>query len=113
MPRLATDQRTEVRVAPPENAAEASLRPLGDAQASHPHPIPVEIADISGRGLRVLAAVSFAPGTLVRIDWNRTMLLGEVCYAQPDGARFALGLRLEHSLLHTESLDRLRKRFTE
>ena len=100
-------------MAPPENAAAAFLRALGDAQAAHPGPIPVEIADISGRGLRLRAAIAFAPGTLVRIDWNKTMLLGEVCYSQPEGQGFALGLRLEHSLLHTESLERLRQRFAE
>lgn len=68
---------------------------------------------MSGRGLRLLTTKALAPGTLVRVDWNRTMFLGEVCYAQPQGSGFALGLRLEHSLLHTESLERLRRRFID
>ncbi len=40
-------------------------------------------------------------------------MLAEVCYSEPDGDSFAVGLRLEHSLLQTEGLKRLRQRFAE
>jgi hypothetical protein len=56
---------------------------------------------------------AIALGTLVRVDLNKTLMLGEICYAEPDGEGFAIGLRLEHSLLQTEGLERLRQRFAE
>jgi hypothetical protein len=56
---------------------------------------------------------AIALGTLVRVDLNKTLMLGEVCYAEPDGEGFAIGLRLEHSLLQTEGLEHLRRRFAE
>ena len=76
-------------------------------------PIIVQILNFSGRGLRLKSDQKLPPGTLVRIDLNTTMVLGEVCYIEPDGEGFAVGLRLEHSLKQTEGLKRLRNRFAE
>ena len=76
-------------------------------------PVTVRVLNFSGRGLRLRSETNLPAGTLVRLDLNSTMMLGEVCYAEPDGEGFALGLRLEHSLLQTEGLERLRQRFAE
>lgn len=75
--------------------------------------MPVEVVNFSGRGARVRTTSPITTGTLVRVDLNKTLMLGEVCYAEPDGEGFAIGLRLEHSLLQTDGLERLRQRFAE
>lgn len=106
----ASDQRKEPRVVLTGNAS-ATLSVLHGSQVGLP--LPVEVVNVSGRGLRLRAKQAHAPGTLVRIDLNQTLMLAEVCYSEPEGANFSLGLRLEHSLLQTEGLTRLRQRFAE
>lgn len=104
------DQRKEPRVALTGNTS-ATLSLLNGAQIGPP--LPVEVINLSGRGLRLRTAQTQAPGTLVRIDFNQTLILAEVCYSEPEGESFAVGLRLEHSVLQTEGLERLRQRFAE
>lgn len=106
----ASDQRKEPRLALTGNTS-ATLSVLNGSQVGSP--LPVEVMNLSGRGLRLRATQAQVPGTLVRIDLNQTLMLAEVCYSEPDGRGFALGLRLEHSLLQTEGLERLRQRFAE
>jgi len=43
----------------------------------------------------------------LKIEWNQILLLGDVCYCQPAERGFAIGLQLEHALLHTGELARL------
>ena len=104
------DQRREPRLAISGRAA-ATLSVLQGSSAGAPSP--VEILNISEGGLRLRAGSPYAPGTLVRIDLNRTIILAEICYSEAEAGGFTLGLRLEHSLLQTDSLERLRQRFAE
>ena len=110
VPAQIFDQRAEPRLAPRADCT-AQLSVLNGYEKSAP--ATVQVLNFSGRGLRLRSEHRLAPGTLVRMDLNQTILLGEVCYTEPDGENFALGLRLEHSLLQTESLERLRQRFAE
>ena len=104
------DQRSEPRLAPrPDATARMSILNGYEKTA----PVTVRILNFSGRGLRLRSETNLPAGTLVRLDLNSTMMLGEVCYTEPDGDGFAIGLRLEHSLLQTEGLERLRQRFAE
>lgn len=50
------------------------------------------------------------PGAAVRLDLEEAMYLGEVCYCAAQGRGFAIGVEVQHSLLHLPSLDRLVKR---
>lgn len=110
MTALTFDQRSEPRLAPrPEATAKMSI--LNGYEKSAP--VTVRVLNFSGRGLRLRSETNLSAGTLVRLDLNSTMMLGEVCYTEPDGEGFAIGLRLEHSLLQTEGLVRLRQRFAE
>ncbi len=106
----AIDQRTEPRQALPKDCR-ATLSVLNGAKQSIQET--VTVINLSGSGMRIRAPRAIAAGTLVRIDLNETLMLGEVCYAEPDGDGFSLGLRLEHSLRLTESLERLRQRVAE
>jgi PilZ domain len=104
------DQRSEPRLAPaPDSFAKLCILD-GDKKSE---PFQARVINLSGNGMRLGFDRKLAPGTLVRIDLDQTLLLGEVCYSEPDGNNFALGLRLEHSLLQTGSLERLRRRFAE
>jgi hypothetical protein len=106
----AAEQRSEPRLAPPSNSIATLFVLQGSLKSA---PLPVKVVNFSGRGLKLNANQTLAPGTLVRVDLNRTMILGEVCYAEPAEGGFAIGLRLEHSLTITDSLERLRQRFAE
>lgn len=110
MSTTATDQRSEPRLAPAAHST-ATLFVLEGSVKSAPRA--VEIINFSGRGLKLQTSQPIAPGTLVRVDLCRTMMLGEVCYCEQGEAGFAIGLKLEHSLLQSESLERLRQRFAD
>jgi len=45
----------------------------------------------------------------VKVEWDHTVLLREVCYCRSQGDSFALGLELEHALYNTAELARLAK----
>lgn len=111
MPEQIVDQRSEPRLAPPLHTA-AQLCVLRGVEKSAP--VSARVFNFSGRGMRIGLPEALAAGTLVRLDLEETMILAEVCYSEPDGdGGFAMGLRLEHSLLQTSGLERLRQRFAE
>jgi PilZ domain len=113
MAGIVQDQRVEPRFSS-FTPTPALMRLLDDGGGGAPRPAqPVEVVNLSGSGLRIRASQSQATGTLVRVDCQDVMLLGEVCYCEPEGSQFAMGIRLEHSLVHTDSLERLRQRFAD
>ncbi len=65
------------------------------------------IGNLSGRGMRLLLDRSVPLDAAVRVEWNDTLALGEVCYAKRHGDVWAVGLMLEHSLPQLAELDRL------
>ena len=65
------------------------------------------LVNLSGKGMRLSLDSEVPVGAPVRVDMDGTMLLGEVCYCYPEGATWALGLRLEHALTHSDDLARL------
>lgn len=64
-------------------------------------------ADLSGRGIRILAPARIASGDAVRIDLEDAMLLGEVCYCQPHNDGFMIGVQLDQALSNVGELARL------
>jgi len=64
-------------------------------------------------GLGLLTEQPAPAGAAVKLEWNNTLLLGEVCYCHPERDGFAMGVDLEHALYHTEELARLAKRLLE
>ncbi len=65
------------------------------------------LANLSGKGMRLLLESPVPVGAPIRVDMDGTMLLGEVCYCYPEGAKWAIGLQLEHALTHSDDLARL------
>ena len=45
------------------------------------------------------------PGTMVKVEFGGTILLGEIIYCTPQGQDFAAGLELEDALYSTEMLE--------
>ena len=68
------------------------------------------VADISGRGLKLLVESPLGAGTLIRVDAGQLMLLGEVCYCRPDQGQWAVGVELEHALADLDQLLLLNQR---
>lgn len=66
--------------------------------------------DLSGTGMRLLLPLPVSSGTLLKVEWDDTLLLGEVCYCDPADGGFAAGLELQHALLQTGELARLSRR---
>lgn len=98
------DRRREPRHGANEPALMTVLDAPGKVMAGR-------IADMSGRGMRLMADTALRPGTAVQVDWAEALLLGEVCYCQPvDGGGYALGLSFEHALFDTAELARLARR---
>ena len=95
-PRLETDEPVHVTV-----LGECDTKLLG------------RITNRSTRGIGLLIDRPVPLGGAVKVEWDHTLLLGEVRYCHPEGDGFAIGLDLEHALYHTEELARLAKRLLE
>lgn len=68
------------------------------------------IVNLSGRGMRIAVDAPVAAREPVKLEWDGTLLLGEVCYCEESGGAYALGLHLEHALFDTHELARLARR---
>lgn len=56
------------------------------------------LANLSGGGARLLVAHELRRGSLVKVVWEKNLLLGEVIYCSPEGGDFAVGIQLEDTL---------------
>ena len=65
--------------------------------------------NLSGRGIRVFLQVSLRAGEPVRIDIEDTLLLGEVCYCQPEDDGFVVGVEIDQALGSLRDLARLNR----
>jgi len=68
---------------------------------------------VSEAALHVLLDTPMEVGTAVKAECNDTLMLAEVCHCLPANGHYAVGLKLEHSLLHTAQLGRLAQRLLE
>jgi len=63
--------------------------------------------NISGRGMRLLLGRRIPLNTAVRVDLGASIFLGEICYTEPEGDRFATGLVLDQVLQPSAGLEPL------
>ena len=68
---------------------------------------PSEILDFSGRGMALLVSKPAPVNSAIRIDWDDALLLGYVCYHEPQGDRFRMGLQLNQALSGTRDIAQL------
>ncbi len=71
---------------------------------------PGRLANFSGRGAGLLLGKMVVPGTLVKVEWDQTMVLGEVSFCRKSGEEYYVGLQLKHALYHTDELATLARR---
>jgi hypothetical protein len=95
-PRFETDQQVSVTV-------------LGEPEQR----LDGRILNISAFGMRLEVPRPLAAGTLVKVEWENTLLLGEAVYSEPWGEGYAAGVKLEHALVDTEDLARLAQRLLD
>ncbi len=67
-------------------------------------PVAGRLTNFSANGTRILLGRELRPGTMVKVEWGGTVLLGEIIYCTPEGKDFALGLQLEDALYETDKL---------
>ncbi len=65
------------------------------------------LANLSGRGMRIVVGEAMPIDGAVKVDWDDTLVLGEVRYCVPESNQFVIGLELQHSLTELGSLVRL------
>ena len=63
-----------------------------------------EIRNVSEGGTQVRLAEPVAPFTLVRIEYDDNLLLGEVVYCRQDATSWLAGIKVEHGLFGLEAL---------
>ncbi len=67
-------------------------------------PLTGRLINFSANGTRILLGTELRPGTMVKVEWGGTVLLGEIIYCRSEGKDFALGLELEDALYETDKL---------
>ena len=58
--------------------------------------IPASVIDVSEGGLCLRLPRLIPAGTAVKAETEGTLLLGDICYCQPDGGGFRVGLVVKH-----------------
>jgi hypothetical protein len=56
------------------------------------------LTNFSAAGTRLILKQGLRSGTMIKVEWSTTVLLGEVIYCNPQGHEFAVGLQLEDAL---------------
>jgi hypothetical protein len=74
--------------------------------------IEAHATQFSGRGLRLVVKEPVPVGTVVKVQGDDWLVLGEVCYCRKERLNFAVGLQLEHSLMGLQELKELNRKFT-
>jgi PilZ domain-containing protein len=70
-----------------------------------------EIRNVSEGGTQVRLAERVEPSTLVRIEYDDNLLLGEVVYCRPDQSSWLAGIKVEHGLFGLAGLAEAMKGF--
>jgi hypothetical protein len=76
-------------------------------------PLEGRLANVSANGIRLMLYRKLDPGTMVKVEWGNTLLLGEIIYCKAEGSEFAAGLELEDALYETDSLASLAETWAE
>jgi len=76
-------------------------------------PLQGRLENFSANGIRLILYRKLDPGTMVKVEWGNTMLLGEIIYCNAEGSEFTVGLELEDALYGTDSLVALAETWAE
>ena len=68
------------------------------------------LADLSAQGLSVILPGELPEGSVVKVEWGRTVFVGEAIYCRPQGAEFLVGLKMEAAVADTSRSPQVAKR---
>jgi hypothetical protein len=63
-----------------------------------------EIRNVSASGTQIRLTQPLLPFTLVKVEYDDNLLLGEVVYCQQEQSAWQVGLRIEHGLFGLKTL---------
>jgi hypothetical protein len=75
------------------------------------HILQGEIRNVSEGGTQILLDEPLPPPTLVRIEYDDNLLLGEVVYCRQEQSGWLVGVRVEHGLFGLTALAVAMQRF--
>lgn len=78
-----------------------------DSQSNLPEPCPVRILDRSSCGMKIEVRQPLRPSTMVRLDVDDCLMLGDVAWCTKEGDVYHAGLTLDQSLAHLGDVRRL------
>jgi hypothetical protein len=70
-----------------------------------------EVRNVSQGGTQIWLSQPVQPFTLVKIEYNDSLLLGEVVYCRQDQSGWLAGVRVEHGLFGLKALARVMCQF--
>ena len=76
-------------------------------------PLLGRLVNFSAKGTRLILEGGIDPGTMVKVEWGGTVLLGEIIYCWAEGSEFAVGLELEDVLYEQEMIASMAQAWTE
>jgi hypothetical protein len=59
------------------------------------------LADLSVHGLSLIIKEEFPIGSLVKVEWDSAVFVGELVYCKPHGPDFLAGLKVEDPVYET------------
>ncbi|MGH9722824.1 MAG: hypothetical protein ACRD8O_21660 [Bryobacteraceae bacterium] len=68
------------------------------------------IQECAGRAVLVEVDQRLPPGAAVKVEYDRTLLLGEVAGCRAEGDHYTASLEVAHALYNTDALARLARR---
>ena len=71
---------------------------LAVLSAAGSHVIEAYLLEISGSGLQLRVPKRIPCGAPVKIDWNNTLMLGEICRCEPEAGAYTVGVQLSQTL---------------
>lgn len=96
-PRIETDQEVVVTV--------LNGQPMCAVQG--------RVVDLSGRGLRMILPARVELNAPLKIEFDDCLFLGEVAYCRDLVGQWLVGVDVQHSMVHLQDLERLRRSLME
>jgi len=76
-------------------------------------PVEGTLDNFSSGGMRLLLDLELPMDAALRVEWEDSMVLGDVRYCVPQGDRYAVGLEIQHTLTDMAGLARLAERMLD
>lgn len=104
---MKADRRREPRI---QANAPALVQTLGRSAKTNGRPHLARIVDMSSKGIRLHTETPLIAGSVVQVEVDDTMVLGEVCYCVPgSSSAFNVGVLAKQSLVGLSALAQVKR----